>query len=94
MDPTTARFVSSATALPAAAPAVLYEAFLERWPHGGREGSRVARVSASEHSAIDHAVRSALLPRAVELEQARKSFTRTASTPASSPRGPCASVWN
>ncbi|WP_338779108.1 hypothetical protein [Streptomyces sp. DG1A-41] len=74
MDPTTARFVSSATALPAAALAALYEAFMERWPRGGREGSRVARVSASEHSWIDHAVRSALLPRAVELEQIRASL--------------------
>ncbi|MGW0611387.1 hypothetical protein [Streptomyces sp. NPDC002788] len=74
MDPTTARFISSATALPAAALAALYEAFLERWPQGGREGSRAARVSASEHSWIDHAVRSALLLRAVELKQFRASL--------------------
>lgn len=74
MDPTTARFITSATALPPEALAVLYGAFLERWRQGGREGSRAARVSASDHSAIDHAVRSALLPRAAELEQVRKSL--------------------
>ncbi|MFI1652482.1 hypothetical protein ACH4XT_36895 [Streptomyces avidinii] len=74
MDPTTARFISSATALPADALTLLYEAFLDRWPQGGREGSRAARVSASEQSAIGHAVRSALLPRAAELEQVRKSL--------------------
>ncbi|MGW6943855.1 hypothetical protein ACWGF3_33275 [Streptomyces xanthophaeus] len=74
MDPATAGFIASATALPSAALAVLCEEFLERWPQGGREGSLAARVSASEHSAIDHAVRSALLPRVVELEQVHKSL--------------------
>ncbi|WP_309054888.1 hypothetical protein [Streptomyces sp.] len=74
MDPTTVRFVSSATALPAAALAAVYEAFREGWPRGGREASRAARVSASEQSWIDHAVRSALLPRAVELDQVRASL--------------------
>ncbi|NUK89618.1 hypothetical protein [Streptomyces lunaelactis] len=34
MNPTTARFITSATALPAEALAVLYEEFLERWRHG------------------------------------------------------------
>ena len=74
MNPTTARFISCATALPAAELAVVYEASLDRWPQGGREGSQAARASASEHSAIVHAVRSALLPRADELEQVRRSL--------------------
>ena len=69
-----ARFTEAATALSAAGLAVLYEAFLDGWSKGGREGSRAARVSASEGSRIGRAVHSALLPRAGELEEVRKGL--------------------
>ncbi|MGW1656372.1 hypothetical protein [Streptomyces atratus] len=67
MDPTTARHIRSATALPADALAVLDQA-------SSAGGTRAARVPASEHSAIDHAVASALLLRVDELNQVREGL--------------------
>ncbi|NYG20956.1 hypothetical protein BJY17_001703 [Agromyces hippuratus] len=61
-------FVEEATAL---APEALAEAFgrlvaLRR--EGGKEASRAAVPSAAENSELDHEIRSALLPRAAELD--------------------------
>ncbi|MFE7045148.1 hypothetical protein ACFU9X_38750 [Streptomyces atratus] len=64
MDPTTARHIRSATALPADALAILNQA-------SSAGDTRAARVPASEHSAIDHAVASALLLRVDELNRSR-----------------------
>lgn len=74
MDPATARFIETATALPAATLSAVYDESLDRWRPGGREASRALRLSASEDSAIVHAVRSALLPRAAELDAVRQGL--------------------
>ncbi|WP_405015138.1 hypothetical protein [Kitasatospora sp. NBC_01539] len=66
MELATARFIEAATALPAGVLAAVREESLARWRRGGREASRATRVSASENSAIEHAVRSALLRRGSE----------------------------
>ena len=67
LEAATVTFVEQATAL---APESLAEAFgrlvaLRR--HGGKEASRAAVPSAAENSELDHKIRSALLPRAAEL---------------------------
>ncbi|MFD3654621.1 hypothetical protein [Streptomyces sp. NPDC058620] len=70
MDLSVARFIEAVTALPADTLATVYEESLDRWPHGGRDVSRAAAVSASENSAIQHAVRVALLERVHDLDKA------------------------
>lgn len=55
----------------AAALAALYEDSLDRWSRGGRDASNATRVSASENSAIERAVRTALLRRTHELDAFR-----------------------
>ncbi|MFC7923145.1 hypothetical protein [Streptomyces cinereoruber] len=74
MESATARFVEEATALPAATLAEVYERLLDRWADGGRAAGGATRVSASENSSIDRAVRSALLPRVDELEAVRQGL--------------------
>ncbi|WP_326771011.1 hypothetical protein OG978_46195 (plasmid) [Streptomyces sp. NBC_01591] len=71
MEAATARFIEESTALPPAALAALYEDSLDRWNRGGRDASRATRVSASENSAIERAVRTALLRRTHELDAFR-----------------------
>ncbi|MFB9308831.1 hypothetical protein SAMN05443544_1936 [Agromyces cerinus subsp. cerinus] len=68
LEAATVTFVEEATAL---APEALAEAFgrlvaLRR--EGGKEASRAAVPSAAENSELDHEIRSALLPRAAELD--------------------------
>lgn len=71
MEAATARFIEGSTALPSAVLAALYEDSLDRWSRGGRDASRATRVSASENSAIERAVRTALLRRTHELDAFR-----------------------
>ncbi|MFJ2899342.1 hypothetical protein ACIO87_31245 [Streptomyces sp. NPDC087218] len=68
MEAATVRFIEESTALPPAALAALYEDSLDRWSSGGRDASRAARASASENSAIERAVSTALLRRTDELD--------------------------
>lgn len=68
LEAATVTFVEQATVLP---PESLAEAFgrlvaLRR--QGGKEASRAAVPSAAENSELDHKIRSALLPRAAELD--------------------------
>ncbi|MDV9191882.1 hypothetical protein R6L23_27390 [Streptomyces sp. SR27] len=74
MDPVTARFIETATALPPATLATVFDEMVKRRSTGGREASREAKVSASENSSINRAVRSALLPRADELTESRNGL--------------------
>ncbi|MFF8615424.1 hypothetical protein [Streptomyces sp. NPDC015350] len=71
MEAATARFIEESTALPPAALAALYEESLDRWSSGGRDASRATRASASENSAIERAVGTALLRRTDELDAFR-----------------------
>ncbi|MBT3152612.1 hypothetical protein HTV45_17305 [Streptomyces sp. CHD11] len=71
MHATTALFVETVASLSPATLADVFDHTLRLRRRGGREASRALRLSASEHSAIDHAVRSALLPRAGELDAYR-----------------------
>lgn len=71
MHAATARFIETVAKLPPATLADVYDHALRLRRQGGREASRALRLSASEYSEIDHAVRSALLPRAGELDAYR-----------------------
>jgi hypothetical protein len=68
LEPDTRRFIEAIGALPPEALAAAFDRMLELRRSGGREASRALKPSASENSAIDHAVRSTLLPRAAELD--------------------------
>ncbi|WP_432950520.1 hypothetical protein ACQPXM_19325 [Kribbella sp. CA-253562] len=75
LESVTAGFIRSATQLPPEVLARVVDEALARWRHGGREASKATKIlSASEFSAIDHAVRSALLPRAAELNSFREQL--------------------
>ncbi|WP_103544839.1 hypothetical protein [Streptomyces sp. SM1] len=74
MHEPTAGFVGAVAALPPATLADVYDHTVRLRRQGGREASRALRLSASEHSGIDHAVRSALLPRAGELAAYRSGL--------------------
>ncbi|ONI69304.1 hypothetical protein BWI15_22145 [Kribbella sp. ALI-6-A] len=75
LETVTAQFIRSATQLPPDTLARVVDEALARWRHGGREASKATKIlSAPEYSAIDHAVRSALLPRAEELDTFRKQL--------------------
>lgn len=67
MDATTARFTATIAALPPKTLAAAFGHAVGLRRQGGREASRALRLSASEDSELDHAVRSALLPRSEEL---------------------------
>ncbi|MFB7941932.1 hypothetical protein [Streptomyces sp. NPDC056049] len=69
LDEGTERFVAAAAALPPAALATADERFLDNWVAGGREASDAARPSAAQQSVLNHRIRSALLPRADELDE-------------------------
>ncbi|HET8779999.1 MAG TPA: hypothetical protein VFM66_08005 [Agromyces sp.] len=68
LESDTARFIAAACELPPATLAAAFDRMLELRRSGGREASKALKPSASENSAIDHAVRSTLLPRAAELD--------------------------
>lgn len=68
LESDTARFIAAAGELPPAALAAAFDRMLELRRSGGREASRALKPSASENSAIDHAIRSTLLPRVAELD--------------------------
>lgn len=73
LEPVTAQFIQSAAALPPDALAGLVDESLRRWPAGGRVASKASNVlTASESSVVSHAVRSALRPRADELNDYRQ----------------------
>ncbi|NML49177.1 hypothetical protein HHL19_02230 [Streptomyces sp. R302] len=67
LDAETGRFVDAAVALPPAALATAWDRVVDDRARGGREASLAARPSAARDSALVHRVRSALLPRADEL---------------------------
>ncbi|WP_328409237.1 hypothetical protein OG542_07290 [Streptomyces violaceus] len=71
VDAATARFIATVAALPPEALAAAFDHAVSRRRQGGREASRALRLSASENSELDHAVRSALLPRSEELNAYR-----------------------
>ncbi|GGU23132.1 hypothetical protein [Streptomyces lavendofoliae] len=71
MDAATARFIATITALPPETLAAAFDHAVGLRRQGGREASRALRLSASENSELDHAVRSALLPRGEELNAYR-----------------------
>lgn len=71
LDSATARFVETATGLSPETLTVVFDHAVSLRRAGGREASRALRLSAAENSEIQHAVRSALLPRAGELEAFR-----------------------
>ena len=74
LDPETERFVEQVGKLPPEALAEAFDRALALRRSGGREASRATKPSASEDSALDHAVRSVLLPRADELDAHRPSL--------------------
>ena len=74
LDPQTERFIEQVRHLPPEALAEAFDRALALRRSGGREASRATKPSASEDSALDHAVRSALLPRADELDAHRPSL--------------------
>jgi hypothetical protein len=63
----TARFIATIAVLPPETLAAAFDHAVGLRRQGGREASRALRLSASENSELDHAVRSALLPRSEEL---------------------------
>lgn len=71
MDASTARFVETVATLPPETLAAVFDHVVRLRRQGGREAGRALRLSASENSALDRAVRSALLPRAGELDAHR-----------------------
>lgn len=71
VDAATARFIGTIAALPPETLAAAFDHAVGLRRQGGREASRALRLSASEHSELDHAVRSALLPRGEELDAYR-----------------------
>jgi hypothetical protein len=66
-----ARFIEAVGDLPPVALAGAFDRMLELRRSGGREASRALKPSVAENSAIDHAVRTALLPRVAELDDFR-----------------------
>jgi hypothetical protein len=72
LESDTARFIETVGELPPEALAAAFDRMLELRRSGGREASRALKPSASENSALDRAVRSALLPRVAELEGFRE----------------------
>lgn len=71
LDAATAQFIEAVGKLPPDTLAAVFDHALRLRRSGGREASRGLRLSASEFSEIDHAVRSTLLPRAEELNAFR-----------------------
>lgn len=71
LDAATAQFIEAVGQLPPDKPAAVFDHALRLRRSGGREASRALRLSASEFSEIDHAVRSTLLPRADQLNAFR-----------------------
>lgn len=67
MHTATARFIATIAVLPPETLAAAFDHAVGLRRQGGREASRALRLSASENSELDHAVRSALLPRSEEL---------------------------
>lgn len=74
MDAATARFIEDVTTLAPQTLATVFDHVLSLRRQGGREASRALKLSASEQAALDHAVRSALLPRAAELDAHRSGL--------------------
>ncbi|MGW8884608.1 hypothetical protein [Streptomyces sp. NPDC055749] len=68
LDTATNQFVSTATALSPEALASAFDRLVDLRTEGGKEASRAAVPSAAENSELDHRIRTALLPRAAELD--------------------------
>lgn len=68
LDVATVRFIEHVSELPAATLAAVFDRSLEQWKPAGRAASAATKISASENSELDHAVRERLRPRASELD--------------------------
>ena len=68
LNAVTTRFVDAATALPPEALASAFDRTVDLRTEGGREASRAAVPSAAENSELERRIRTALLPRADELD--------------------------
>ncbi|MFD4031446.1 hypothetical protein ACFWVP_13225 [Streptomyces sp. NPDC058637] len=68
LDAVTERFVAGATALSPEALTLAPDQVVDLRAEGGKEASRAAVPSAAENSELDHGIRTALLPRAAELD--------------------------
>jgi hypothetical protein len=62
------RFIEQAAALPPESLVAAFDRLVDLRGRGGKEASRAAIPSAAENSELDLIIRSALLPRAAELE--------------------------
>jgi len=71
LEAATVGFVERATGLPPESLASAFSRLLELRGEGGKEASSAAVPSAAENSELDHLIRTALLPRADELNAAR-----------------------
>ncbi|NUK08500.1 hypothetical protein HRW18_10855 [Streptomyces lunaelactis] len=74
LDSATAQFIEAVGKLPPDTLVAVFDHALRLHRSGGREASRALRLSASEFSEIDHAVRSTLLPRADQLDAFRSGL--------------------
>ena len=68
LDEATRRFVQQAVVLPPEVLARVWDHLIDLLPQGGREARRAVRVSASQNSEIDTAVRSGLGARRADLD--------------------------
>lgn len=68
LDAVTERFVDRVRALPPESLAMAFDRMVDLRTEGGREASRAAVPSAAENSELDRRIRTALLPRAAELD--------------------------
>ena len=80
LEPVTAEFIRSVSQLPPDQLANVADGALARWRTGGRDASRSLKLSASEYSAVEHAVGSALRPRADELNSYRQHLLSQANS--------------
>jgi hypothetical protein len=71
LEAATVRFVVEATALAPESLIAAFDRLLELSGEGGEEASLAAIPSAAENSELDHMIRTALLPRADELNAVR-----------------------
>ncbi|MGW4200073.1 hypothetical protein [Streptomyces sp. NPDC004726] len=82
LDAATERFVDQVRALPAGALATAFDRAVALRRAGGKEASRATKPSAAENSALEHAVREILLPRADELNAVRNGLQADAKSAA------------
>ncbi|MFI6108111.1 hypothetical protein [Streptomyces sp. NPDC051310] len=74
LDAVTTRFIGTAATLAPDVLALVYDHMVRLRGHGGREASRALKLSAAHESALQAMVRSALLPRADELNAFRSGL--------------------